>query len=233
MITSWIALVGGSAQAASKNTQIFVSEDASPSHQVGFPPVMMATSDPTEQQIRDAFAESYRLEALQEYSAGAKALEAMGREVIYSIYEANLRLGWLCYKAGDNDKSLSYYQRAMILQPLATEPIWGLLLPVTAKEDWIRTESLYKAILKQDQSNGTAHYQLGLIYYYRQNYPEALKYLEVSLRLSPFDYYSMLMTGWTRYFLGQKDEAKVLFDRVLRYTPQDASALEGLQLLSK
>jgi hypothetical protein len=43
----------------------------------------------------------------------------------------------------------------------------------------------------------------------------------------------MLMTGWTRYFLGQKDEAKVLFDRVLRYTPQDASALEGLQLLSK
>jgi tetratricopeptide (TPR) repeat protein len=233
MITSWMVLAGASAQAASQITHILIAEDATPSQQGGFPPVMTATPESTELQIRDAFAESYRLEALQEYAAGAKVLEALGREVIYSIYEANLRLGWLCYKAGDNDKSLSYYQRAMTLQPLATEPLWGLLLPVTAKEDWIRAESLYKSILKQDHRNGTAHYQLGLIYYYRQNYPQALKYLEVSLRLSPFDYYSMLMTGWTQYFLGQKAEAKVLFERVLRFTPQDASALEGLQLLSK
>jgi len=41
----------------------------------------------------------------------------------------------------------------------------------------------------------------------------------------------MLMNGWTRYFMGQKDEAKTLFERVLRYTPQDASALEGLGLI--
>ena len=191
-----------------------------------------AKGSASEERIREAFAESYRLESLQDYTAAAKALEALGRELVHPVYEANLRLGWLCYKAGDHDKSLTYYQRATTLQPLATEPLWGLLLPVTAKEDWVRAESLYKAILKQDHRNSTAHYQLGLIYYYRQNYPEALKYLEVSLRLSPFDYYSMLMTGWTRYFLGQKAEAKVLFERVLRFTPQDASALEGLKLLA-
>jgi tetratricopeptide (TPR) repeat protein len=186
----------------------------------------------SEEQIRQGFAESYRLESLQDYSGAVKSLETLGQEVMESVYEANLRLGWLCYKAGNNDKSLAYYQQAIALQPLATEPLWGLLLPVTAREDWVRAESLYKAILKQDHRNATAHYRLGLIYYYRQNYPEALKFLEVSLRLSPFDYYSMLMTGWTRYFLGQKTEAKVLFERVLRFTPQDASALEGLNLLA-
>jgi tetratricopeptide (TPR) repeat protein len=112
-----------------------------------------AKGSASEERIREAFAESYRLESLQDYTAAVKALEALGRELVYPVYEANLRLGWLCYKAGDHDKSLTYYQRATTLQPLATEPLWGLLLPVTAKEDWVRAESLYKAILKQDHRN--------------------------------------------------------------------------------
>jgi tetratricopeptide (TPR) repeat protein len=181
--------------------------------------------------IRAAFAASYTQESNGDYQAGIKALEALGKETVFQLYEANLRLGWLCYKAGERDRSIQYYQRAIALMPLSTEPLWGLLLPVTAKEDWVQAEKLYKGILRQDPRNGTANYQLGLIYYYRQNYTEALKYLDVSLALSPFDYYSMLMNGWTHYFLGQKAKARTLFERVLHHSPQDPSALEGLGLL--
>jgi len=181
--------------------------------------------------IREAFALSYKAEASQDYRGAIQAMETLGIETVHAIYEVNLRMGWLSYKAGDNDRAALYYRRAMVLAPQATEPLWGILMPYTAKEEWVKAETIYKDLLKLDPKNGTANYQLGLIYYYRQNYPEALKYLEVSLKMSPFDYYSMLMNGWTRYFMGQKDEAKTLFERVLRYTPQDASALEGLGLI--
>jgi tetratricopeptide (TPR) repeat protein len=184
-----------------------------------------------DQAVREAFAVSYKAEASQDYSGAIQALEALGIETVHAIYEVNLRMGWLSYKAGDNDRSANYYLRAIDLAPQGTEPLWGILMPYTAKEEWVKAEKIYKDLLKLDPKNGTANYQLGLIYYYRQNYPEALKYLEVSLKMSPFDYYSMLMNGWTRYFMGQKDEAKTLFERVLRHTPQDASALEGLGLI--
>jgi hypothetical protein len=65
-----------------------------------------AQTSASEERIREAFAESYRLESLQDYAAAAKALEALGRELVHPVYEANLRLGWLCYKAGDHDRSL-------------------------------------------------------------------------------------------------------------------------------
>ncbi|MBM3918425.1 MAG: hypothetical protein FJ344_02820 [Sphingomonadales bacterium] len=52
--------------------------------------------------------------------------------------------------------------------------------------------------------------------------------MDISLELSPFDYYSILMSAWTRLFLGQTDEAARLFDRVLLNTPDDQSAQERL-----
>jgi tetratricopeptide (TPR) repeat protein len=81
------------------------------------------------------------------------------------------------------------------------------------------------------QKNATASYNLGLIYYYRKDYVNAKKYFDVSLNLSPFGYNNMLMSAWTNYFLGNKNEATVLFNKVLLYSPNDKSALEGLSLI--
>jgi hypothetical protein len=50
--------------------------------------------------------------------------------------------------------------------------------------------------------------------------------------LYPFGYDGLLMLGWTSYFLGSYNEAKVLFNKVKLYNPNDASANEGLQLLN-
>ena len=45
------------------------------------------------------------------------------------------------------------------------------------------------------------------------------------------DYNSLLMTAWTDYFLGNLNEAKILFNRVLLLYQTDSSALEGLSLI--
>jgi tetratricopeptide (TPR) repeat protein len=175
-----------------------------------------------------AFSQSYDYEAIQKYDAAIASLNAVYNA---TSYELNLRIGWLNYLAGKHKESVSFYQKAIALMPAATEPKWAIINPLTSLENWNEIEKTYLAILRLDAKNATANYNLGLIYYYRKDYGSAKKYMDVSLNLSPFNYNYMLMSAWTSYFLGNKNEASVLFNKTLLYSPNDKSALEGLSLI--
>jgi tetratricopeptide (TPR) repeat protein len=182
----------------------------------------------TQQQMQDAFSKSYSLEAERKYN---EAISQFTSVFSASSYEINLRLGWLTYLNGDNDKSISYYKICITLMPVATEPLWGIIKPYAVKKDWVSVENSYKSILRLDPKNSTAHYWLGVTYYNRKDYTTAKKYFDVSLNLNPFDYNVLLMSAWTNYFLGNTSEAKTLFNKSLLNHPNDASALEGLALI--
>ena len=175
-----------------------------------------------------AFSQSYDYEAIAKYDAAILSINT-----VYSAtsYEINLRLGWLNYLAGKYKESVSFYQKAITLMPAATEPKWAIINPFTKLESWNDIEKTYLSILKLDPKNNTANYNLGLIYYYRKDYFSAKKHFDVSLNLSPFGYNNMLMSAWTNYFLGNKSQASVLFNKTLMYSPNDKSALEGLSLI--
>jgi len=179
-------------------------------------------------EVMDAFSQSYDFEAIKKYPAAISAINKVYSE---SSYEMNIRMGWLYYSAGKSKEAIAYYQKAIALMPAATEPLWAIINPLSVLEIWNEVEKNYLAILKLDPKNSTANYRLGLIYYYRKDYVNAKKYLDVSLNLYPFDYNNMLMSAWTNYFLGNKNEAKLLFNKVLLYSPNDSSALEGLGLI--
>ncbi|MGZ3942641.1 MAG: tetratricopeptide repeat protein [Bacteroidia bacterium] len=178
--------------------------------------------------LTTAFSLSYEYETVAKYP---EAIAALNEVYNAGSYEINLRLGWLNYLAGKYKESISCYQKAAGLMPAATEPHWAVINPLTKLESWTEIEKTYHSILKLDPKNSTANYNLGLIYYYRKDYVNAKKYFDVSLNLYPFDYNNMLMTAWTNYFLGNKTEASVLFNKVLLYSPNDKSALEGLSLI--
>lgn len=175
-----------------------------------------------------AFSQSYDYEAIAKYDAAISSINAVYKD---NSYEINLRMGWLNYLAGKYKESISYYNKAIALMPAATEPKWAIINPYTKLENWTEIEKIYLSILKIDPKNATANYNLGLIYYYRKDYFSAKKYFDVSLNLSPFGYNNMLMSAWANYFLGNKNEAKILFNKTLLYSPNDASALEGLSLI--
>lgn len=179
-------------------------------------------------EIIAAFSSSYELEIAKKYET---AIASFNTVYDTNSYEMNLRLGWLHYLAGKNKESISYYQKASANMPAATEPKWAIITVYTKLENWTEIEKTYLSILKLDAKNGTANYNLGLIYYYRKNYIEAKKYFDVALNQSPFGYNYLLMSAWTNYFLGNKNNASVLFNKVLLYAPNDASALEGLGLI--
>jgi tetratricopeptide (TPR) repeat protein len=181
-----------------------------------------------QQQLRDAFSSSISYESSQRYSEAISAL--MG---VYSTrsYEINLRLGWLHYLDRNYSESISYYKRSIEIMPVASEPLWGIINPYSAIEDWVNVERTYKSLIKLDPKNSKAHYYLGLIYYNRKNYTEAKKFFDVVLNLFPFDYGALLMSAWTNFFLGNFSDARVLFNKVLLYSPDDKSAIEGLSLI--
>ena len=174
------------------------------------------------------FKQSYEYEATKNYEAAINVVNSLYSE---TSYEINLRLAWLYYLSGKQKESVSYYQKAVGIMPVATEPLWGMVNAYAKQEDWGNVEKTYLNILKIDPKNSKANYNLGLIYFYRKEYKGAKKYFDVDLNLSPFGYNNLLMSAWTNYYLGNKNEASVLFNKVLLYNPNDKSALEGLSLI--
>jgi len=175
-----------------------------------------------------AFSKSCGFESKYQYDEAIKAIKEVYNEKSYPM---NTRLGWLCYLNKNYTSSIAYYQKASSLMPAAAEPLWAMVSPLLAAEKWGELEKNYLSIVKIEPKSAIAHYKLGLIYYYRKNYSAAKKFFDISLNLYPMDYDSLLMSAWTNYFLGNKDAAKILFNKVLLLYISDSSALEGLSLI--
>lgn len=180
------------------------------------------------QNLSEIFAKSYAAEKAGNYS---EAITLMQGQTYSAVYEVNLRLGWLYYANKKHNESVAYYQKAISLKPGATEPIWGLIYPLSTQEKWNSVEQAYKDILKLDPKNSKANYYLGSIYFYRKDYNNARKFLQEVVNLYPFDREAGLLLAWSYYYLGNKPEAKKMFHHVLNNKPDDSSALEGLSLI--
>lgn len=179
-------------------------------------------------EIINAFNESYTLESSGKYSDAITKLKSVYKG---DSYELNLRLGWLNYQVGLFNDSKAYYNKAIKLKPYAIEPKFGLAYPVSALGSWNEVLNIYDAILEIDPNNTTAHYKIGLIYYGKEDFKTAETHFEKVINLYPFDYHSLLMLGWTKFKLQEFGKAKVLFNKVLLYSPDDESAQKGLDAI--
>ncbi len=178
--------------------------------------------------LQIAFEKSYSLESKYLYDDAIRVIKENYSEKSYPV---NTRLGWLYYLNKNYTSSIYYYKKACQLMPAATEPLWALLSPEIGAEKWSDVEKTYLKIIKLDPKNASANYKLGMIYYYRKNYSKAKKYFDVSLNLYPLDYDSMNMSAWTNFYLGNSNDAKIMFKKILLVYPNDATALEGLGLI--
>jgi tetratricopeptide (TPR) repeat protein len=178
--------------------------------------------------VQEAFSKSYTLETGKKYNEAVEALKSLNASENYSV---QLRLGWLLYSAKRYDESVVAYKKAAEIMPASIEPLLALINPLATQKKWDEVEKNHLNILKIDPKNSLTNFRLGQIYYNKKEYVKAEKYFSTALNLYPFDYDSMLMSGWNSYFLGKYSEAKELFNRVLLYSPTDASAKEGLGLI--
>lgn len=178
--------------------------------------------------LSEAFKNSYAYEVKGE---NAKAIDALKKVYDSNSYETSLRLGWLNYSSGMFTEAVAYYQNAIALMPYSVEARLGLVYPLSALGNWEQVAKQYEKILEFDPANSTANYRLGLILYGKEQYEKALPLFQKVVNYYPFGYDGLLMLAWTNFKLGKTREAKLLFNKVLLYSPDDASALEGLALI--
>lgn len=189
-------------------------------------PVLQAQTDL--KTIETAFETSYTQETKGEYSNAVATMKSVYNE---NSYEVNLRLGWLSYLSGLFTESSAYYQKAIRLKPYAIEAKFGFAYPASAMGNWDQVVTQYLEILKIDPQNTLANYRMGSIFYGKNDFASAEKYLEKVVNLYPFDYDSNILYAWTNFKLGKIRESQVLFHKVLLIKPNDSSALEGLKLI--
>jgi len=146
-------------------------------------------------------------------------------------YLINIRLGWLYYQKKDYSKSAGFYSEAVRINPKSIEAKLGLTLPLSAKDEWDKIKDLYFDILKQDPMNYTANLRIGQIYLQNGDYNSAKKHLEIAYNSFPSYYEPNLSLGWTHYYLGSKEKAKLLLTQALMLNESDTLAKEGLNLI--
>lgn len=177
-----------------------------------------------------AFTKSIEQEKNLNYAGAIESIMALNDSTSYVV---NIRLGWLCYKAGYKKKSLDYYNKTISMMPNAVEPRYGYSFPAYLLEDYKSIIDQDKKILEFDPNNRAINGNLGSLYYYGKDYNNALTHLQKVINLYPFDYDNNLLLGWTNLKLGKNAEAEQCFNTVLLYSPKDASALEGLTYIKR
>ena len=178
--------------------------------------------------LQTAFVKSYEQEQSGNYSDAVNSLKAVYKADSYVI---NIRLGWLNYLAKQYTEAVNYYEKSIALKPYAIEARFGCVKPLSALENWEKVKFNYEQILKIDPQNTIANYWLGVIYYNRKDYTNAIKLFEKTVNLYPLDYDSVIMLAWSKLNSGKSADAKVLFNQALILRPDDSSALSGLKLI--
>lgn len=145
-------------------------------------------------------------------------------------YLINLRLGWLNYLKMDFENSVKYYNKALKICDNCTEALLGLTYPLSGLEKWDEIERIYQKILESDENNYAANLNLGKIKYNSADYLNAKIYFEKIYEDYPSDIESNVYLGWIFYQLGNTSKANDYFTDALINSPENSSALEGINL---
>lgn len=146
-------------------------------------------------------------------------------------YVANYRAGWLYYLKGRYADSLSFYEKAARLMPVALEPKVAMMQPLMAQYRWAEAATMGQAVLAKAPGNYLAGSRLAFIYFSQKKYGEAEKQYKLVLDAFPSEIDMMLGLGWTYVKLGRKSEARKMFEAVLGIRRQNLNARAGLEAL--
>lgn len=179
----------------------------------------------------EAFHQSLKFETAGNYPKAVQSLLDVYKEN-KNDYLINIRLGWLYYSSKNYEESKKYYTQAnTIANNKSIEALLGRTLPLSALNEWENVQATYRAILKLDPMHFTSNLRLGQILLNNGEYDEAKRHLEKAQSNYPAEYEPNLSLGWTYYYLGDRQKARMLLTNALMLSPGDTLALQGLNLV--
>ena len=176
------------------------------------------------------FEHSFTYEAQENYAAALNSVLQVLR-LDGQNYTAALRAGWLAYLKQDYARSSAYYQKAILLAPIAVEPLLGHLLPLMAEGKWQAAESVARSILTIDQDNYLAESKLACSLFSQGEYREAQEFYRKIVASYPADTDMKLGLAWSCLKGRDEREAERLFREVLTVRPNNPNALAGIEII--
>ena len=175
----------------------------------------------------DPWAESYRLEALGQFDAAAKALEPVIRANAQHEF-AFLRRGWLNYLRGDHNASLEDYRKALEINRHSLEARLGVILPLLAQQRWREAASEANKVLEVAPWNYYAHVRLMIAEEGERQWDILAKHAAQVAQHYPSDATVLVYLARANIWLGNNSAARRAYEQVLERVPGHIEALQYL-----
>lgn len=117
------------------------------------------------------------------------------------------------------DEAFELYQKAMVLDPSVGKYDKNLGYILLIKEDYVGAREWLKKAIDKDSKDYESYRFLGDTYMGQDQYAEAVKCYEESLKIKPDYYYAIYPLGKAHYFLNELDKAKSYFETYLERYP--------------
>jgi murein DD-endopeptidase MepM/ murein hydrolase activator NlpD/urea transporter/Flp pilus assembly protein TadD len=199
-----------------------------PSAPLGAPAAPAAAALPPPSEAAKAFQESYDSEATGKNDAALAALDRLP-PAQRDGYVAQLRRGWLLYRAGRHADATAAYTRAIALEPASVEARVGLLAPLLALRRWVDAEAMSREVLRKDPANYTATLKLAFALFNQAKLAEAEATYRSLVSLYPSDVDARSGLGWSQLKQGRTADAARVFGDVLEISPRNSLAQDGLR----
>jgi len=142
-------------------------------------------------------------------------------------------LGQLSQQRGDVAAALEYLQRATSLEPSRVGLVWKVAQLLRGLNRVEEARAAYLSILKSDPNNVTALAGLGHLSRQAGDAPAALDYLQRASNLAPANLGLQCEAALLLRGLNRVDEARAVYQSVLKADANNVAALTGLGQLSR
>ena len=144
--------------------------------------------------------------------------------------EANVRLGNLHARRGQNDAALAAYRRALQLDPATVEAWINLADLEHARSGERQVEAILHQGLTRLPDSADLHHALGLSQVRQQRFTAALKALERAVELAPDNPHYGHVLAVALHQLGQTERARQRLELILERHPYHRDSLSTLAL---
>ena len=131
----------------------------------------------------------------------------------------NVTLGILYTGTGKPDSAISFFQRALQIDPANAEAYRGLASACEARGDVVAAEQTYKRAIDLRPDYWGGYNDLGKFYFNNSRYNDAIPVFKKVIELTPDNYKGYNNLGAMYYSLGQWDDASAMFERSYAISP--------------
>lgn len=170
------------------------------------------------------YRKGYAQNAIKDYSNAKNSLKS-SIENKDDYLHTYLELGYACSKLNEDDEAISYYQKAIDLDPKNHIGYNGIAeIYRDNKKDPVMAMTWYQKTLAINPNERKANFGMGYCKNSTEKYAEAIPYLKKAIEMEDGYTAAYIELGYSYYKNGSNAEAINNFDQALKLNPQNENA---------